>query len=77
MSAQERRRRLEEIDPWWAPSWLIVWQRHYASARTWRLAADGHVRWDDLVEDVVYEGVGLGRWVRAQRAGWAGLVEQQ
>ncbi|GAA2842927.1 DEAD/DEAH box helicase [Kitasatospora paracochleata] len=73
----ERRRQLEEIDPWWAPSWPIIWQRHYAAARMWWLAADGLVQWEDVGEDVVYEGVGLGRWVRVQRAGWDGLVEEQ
>ncbi|WP_285741052.1 helicase associated domain-containing protein, partial [Kitasatospora phosalacinea] len=44
----ERRRALEAIDPWWAPSWPITWQRSYAAARAWWLACDGVVDWPGL-----------------------------
>ncbi|MFE7530085.1 helicase associated domain-containing protein [Kitasatospora sp. NPDC057542] len=64
----ERRRALEEIDPWWCPVWLVTWQRAYATARLWWLACDGLVDWAVLPQDTVFEGEQLGRWVRAQRA---------
>ncbi|MFG2910945.1 Helicase associated domain protein [Kitasatospora sp. NPDC048286] len=75
--APERRAALEEIDPWWCPAWPIVWQRTYATARLWWLDTDGLVHWPTLPEDTVYEGEQLGRWVRAQRAGWSDLEEDQ
>lgn len=73
----ERRRALEEIDPWWCPAWPIVWQRTYAVARSWWLELDDVVDWTTLPLDTVYEGEQLGRWVQAQRAGWPGLEEDQ
>ncbi|MFE6872289.1 Helicase associated domain protein [Kitasatospora sp. NPDC057692] len=72
-----RRRLLEKIDPWWCPAWPITWQRTYAAARRWWLEADGRVDWVQLPEEVVFEGEPLGRWVRAQRAGWAELDQDQ
>ncbi|MFE5586386.1 Helicase associated domain protein [Kitasatospora sp. NPDC056531] len=75
--APQRRRALEEIDPWWCPTWPITWQRVYAVARQWWLEADGRVDWAVLPVDTVFEGEQLGRWVRAQRAGWLGLEEDQ
>ncbi|MER7671211.1 Helicase associated domain protein [Kitasatospora sp. NPDC096128] len=75
--APERRRALEEIDPFWCPVWPITWQRAYAVARLWWLEADGRVDWPSLPLETVYEGEQLGRWVRAQRAGWPGLEEDQ
>ncbi|MFE7528371.1 helicase associated domain-containing protein [Kitasatospora sp. NPDC057542] len=75
--APERRRALEEIDPWWCPTWPITWQRAYATARQWWLEADGRVDWAALSVDTVFEGEQLGRWVQAQRAGWPGLEEEQ
>ncbi|WP_344640995.1 DEAD/DEAH box helicase [Kitasatospora cystarginea] len=73
----ERRRALEEIDPWWCPAWPIVWQRTYAVARQWWLESDGLVDWTVLPVDTVFEGEQLGRWVQAQRAGWADLDQEQ
>ncbi|MDY0816253.1 DEAD/DEAH box helicase [Kitasatospora purpeofusca] len=73
----ERRRALEEIDPWWCPAWPITWQRAYATARLWWLDTDGLVDWARLPEDTVYEGEQLGRWVKAQRGGWPDLEENQ
>ncbi|MEV4561477.1 Helicase associated domain protein [Kitasatospora sp. NPDC049285] len=73
----ERRRALEEIDPWWCPAWPITWQRAYAAARAWWLEWDGEVDWAHLPESTVFEGEQLGRWVLAQRAGHPGLVEEQ
>ncbi len=76
--AAERRRALEEIDPFWCPAWPITWQRAYATARQWWLESDGRVDWTTLPLDTVYEGEQLGRWVQAQRAGWPALeVDQQ
>jgi hypothetical protein len=73
----ERRRVLEEIDPWWCPAWAITWQRAYAAARQWWLEADGRVDWTVLPQDTVFEGEQLGRWVQAQQAGWPGLEPEQ
>ncbi|RKT09226.1 helicase associated protein [Streptomyces sp. 1114.5] len=68
---------MEEIDPWWCPTWPITWQRTYAVARLWWLEADGQVDWTRLPEDTVFEGEQLGRWVKAQRGGWPGLEADQ
>ncbi|MQS17649.1 DEAD/DEAH box helicase [Streptomyces kaniharaensis] len=73
----ERRRALEEIDPWWCPAWPITWQRAYATARQWWLESDGRVDWTVLPVDTVFEGEQLGRWVQAQRAGWPELEADQ
>ncbi|MFI9366973.1 Helicase associated domain protein [Kitasatospora sp. NPDC053057] len=75
--APERRAALEEIDPWWCPAWPITWQRTYAVARQWWLEAGGRVDWAQLPVDTVFEGEQLGRWVKAQRAGWPGLEADQ
>ncbi|MFD7732155.1 Helicase associated domain protein [Kitasatospora phosalacinea] len=75
--APERRRALEEIDPWWCPTWPITWQRAYAAARSWWLEADGEPDWADLPESTLFEGEQLGRWVLAQRAGHPGLEAEQ
>ncbi|MFJ9461641.1 Helicase associated domain protein [Kitasatospora sp. NPDC101447] len=75
--AAERRRALEEIDPWWCPTWPITWQRAYATARLWWLDTDGQVDWTRLPLDTVFEGEQLGRWVQAQRAGWPDLEEDR
>ncbi|MER7850616.1 Helicase associated domain protein [Kitasatospora sp. NPDC096077] len=72
-----RRRQLEEIDPWWCPAWPITWQRSYATARRWWLEADGRVDWAQLSDEVVFEGEQLGQWVRAQRAVFAALDQEQ
>ncbi|MEV7217973.1 Helicase associated domain protein [Kitasatospora cineracea] len=72
-----RRAALEAIDPWWAPGWPIGWQRAYAAARMWWLASDGRVDWAALPVGTVFEGRALGRWVAAQRGGWAGLAVEQ
>ncbi|WP_030269811.1 DEAD/DEAH box helicase [Streptomyces sp. NRRL B-24484] len=75
--APGRRRALEEIDPFWCPSWPVVWQRGYATARMWWLAADGRVDWAALPPETVFEGEQLGRWIVAQRAGRPGLEADQ
>ncbi|WP_030277344.1 Helicase associated domain protein [Streptomyces sp. NRRL B-24484] len=64
---------MEEIDPWWCPTWPITWQRTYAVARMWWLEPDGQVDWAQLPEETVFEGEQFGRWVVAQRGGWPGL----
>ncbi|WP_329572917.1 DEAD/DEAH box helicase [Kitasatospora sp. NBC_01266] len=73
----DRRRALEEIDPWWCPTWPITWQRTYAVARLWWLESDGRVNWTQLPAETVFEGEQLGRWVHAQRASWPELAEEQ
>ncbi|WP_051811559.1 DEAD/DEAH box helicase [Kitasatospora sp. MBT63] len=75
--APERRRALEEIDPWWCPAWPIAWQRTYSAARQWWLESDGQVEWAELPESTVFEGEQLGRWVLAQRASHPGLETEQ
>nr|WP_179419861.1 DEAD/DEAH box helicase [Streptomyces sp. TLI_235] len=75
--APERRRALEEIDPFWCPTWPIIWQRIYSVARLWWLELDGQVDWAQLPEETVFEGEQLGRWVVAQRAGFPGLEQDQ
>ncbi|MFJ9777657.1 helicase associated domain-containing protein [Kitasatospora sp. NPDC101157] len=75
--APQRRTALEEIDPWWCPAWPITWQRTYATARQWWLECDGKVDWATLPVDTVFEGEQLGRWVKAQRAGWPELEADQ
>ncbi|MFI6158153.1 Helicase associated domain protein [Kitasatospora sp. NPDC051170] len=75
--APERRAALEEIDPFWCPAWPITWQRTYATARQWWLECDGKVDWATLPVDTVFEGEQLGRWVKAQRASWPELAEDQ
>jgi len=75
--APERRQALEEIDPWWCPTWPITWQRAWATARQWWLEADGQVDWAQLPKETVFESEQLGRWVLAQRAGWPGLETDQ
>ena len=75
--AAERRRALEEIDPWWCPAWPITWQRTYATARQCWLESDGRVDWAQLPAEMLFEGEQLGRWVQAQRAGFPGLEEDQ
>ncbi|MFE9427065.1 Helicase associated domain protein [Kitasatospora sp. NPDC006697] len=72
-----RRALLEAVDPWWCPEWPVTWQRCYAVARVWWLAAEGRVEWARLPVGTVFEGEQLGRWVREQRAAWAELVEEQ
>ncbi|MEV6207258.1 hypothetical protein [Kitasatospora sp. NPDC051914] len=68
---------MEEIDPWWCPSRPIVWQRIHGVARSWWLESDGQVDWAQLPEETMFEGEQLGRWVRAQRAGFAELDQEQ
>ncbi|WP_285740979.1 helicase associated domain-containing protein, partial [Kitasatospora phosalacinea] len=68
---------LEAIDPWWAPSWPITWQRSYAAARAWWLACDGVVDWPGLPVETAFEGEAIGRWVRTQRGAFAELAEEQ
>ncbi|GLW58143.1 DEAD/DEAH box helicase [Kitasatospora phosalacinea] len=75
--APERKAALEEIDPWWCPRWPVTWQRSYATARQWWLESDGRVDWAGLSVEREFEGEPLGRWVRAQRSGFAELDQEQ
>ncbi|MFI5534613.1 helicase associated domain-containing protein [Kitasatospora sp. NPDC051853] len=74
---QLHRRALEEIDPWWCPTWPITWQRAYTAARSWWLEANGEPDWAGMPESTLFEGEQLGRWVLAQRAGHPGLEAEQ
>ncbi|MFD8784790.1 hypothetical protein [Kitasatospora sp. NPDC059599] len=41
------------------------------------LESDGLADWAGLPVATEYEGKAIGRWVRAQRAGWAELDQEQ
>ncbi|MGW7347647.1 Helicase associated domain protein [Streptomyces sp. NPDC054854] len=72
--SQERREALEEIDPSWCPTWDIGWQRAFLLTRA-HLDAGGTMPLEP--GRVVVQGEDLGRWVRAQRLGWARLAWAQ
>jgi hypothetical protein len=73
-----RRAALEAIDPHWCPAWPIPWQRFYTTARLYAEAASRPINWaKEMTEETVVDGEPLGRWVQAQRAGWAELVDGQ
>ncbi|MFF2820916.1 hypothetical protein ACFVT9_35980 [Kitasatospora cineracea] len=61
-----RRAALEAIDPWWALSWPIAWQRTYAAARAWWLASDGRVDWLKFFRWLYRPGAGPSRAGAAQ-----------
>ncbi|MFI5682193.1 helicase associated domain-containing protein [Streptomyces cellulosae] len=71
---EERRERLEEIDPSGCPTWPVEWQRAFHLTRQ-HLEADGALPTGP--GDVVRQGEDLGRWVRAQRLGWDKLTTVQ
>ncbi|HBF82468.1 MAG TPA: helicase [Streptomyces sp.] len=72
--SDDRRQALEEVDPGWCPSWGTDWQRLF------RLAWN-HVKSGDTLPEkaglVVTDGEDLGKWVSAQRAGFAKLTSTQ
>ncbi|MGW7257363.1 Helicase associated domain protein [Streptomyces sp. NPDC054834] len=72
--SEERREQLEEIDPAWCPAWPVEWQRRFHLTRL-HLAEGG--RLPVAPGEAVRQGEDLGRWVRAQRLGWAGLTAGQ
>ncbi|MEE1826310.1 helicase associated domain-containing protein [Streptomyces sp. BE20] len=70
--APERRRALEEIDPWWCRC-----GRSPASAPTRPPGCGGWTPTAWSTGLPYPESEQLGRWVQAQRAGWPGLEEDQ
>ncbi|MEU8926978.1 Helicase associated domain protein [Kitasatospora sp. NPDC048545] len=73
----DKRRRLEEIDPWWNPTWPVTWQRAYVAARAWWLECDGRVDWPALPADTEFEGEQLGKFIARVRAEWPTLEQDQ
>ncbi|MEU0940968.1 helicase associated domain-containing protein, partial [Embleya sp. NPDC005971] len=60
----ERRRALEELDPWWKPDgWTIAWQRAANEVRLY-LARGGAL--DELVPGHIAGGEDIGRWAQRQ-----------
>lgn len=72
--SQERRERLEDIDPSWCPAWPVAWQRCFHLVRL-HLEAGGTL--PTAPGEAVRQGEDLGRWVRAQRLGWDRLTTAQ
>ncbi|MCY0946319.1 DEAD/DEAH box helicase [Streptomyces antarcticus] len=70
----DRRTALAEIDPGWCPEWTIDWQRAVRLAQR-HVAGGGALPKGPgfLVED----GEDLGRWIAAQRQGFAKLTGEQ
>jgi superfamily II DNA or RNA helicase len=71
---ESRRKRLEEVDPWWNPPWPIAWQRAYRIAHA-HTANGGTLT--DLHDGHLINGEDIGRWAREQRAQWADLGAQR
>ena len=74
MITQERREALEDIDPSWCPAWPVDWQRAFHLARLHREAVGALPVGPGTA---VVQGEDLGRWVRAQQAGWGKLSAAQ
>ncbi|MFH8805589.1 helicase associated domain-containing protein [Streptomyces sp. NPDC017936] len=72
--SEERRGRLEDIDPSWCPAWPVEWQRCFHLVRQ-HLEAGGMLPTSS--GDVVRQGEDLGRWVRSVRLGWDKLTGVQ
>ncbi|MFJ3670349.1 Helicase associated domain protein [Streptomyces sp. NPDC090106] len=72
--SDERRERLEDIDPAWCPGWPVEWQRAFHLTRL-HLDAAGSLPTEPGL--VLRQGEDLGRWVRAQRLGFGGLTTVQ
>jgi hypothetical protein len=72
--SEERREQLEDIDPAWCPSWPVIWQRCFHLTRH-HLETGGELPMRPGA--VVRQGEDLGRWVKAQRLGWAQLTTAQ
>jgi len=69
----ERRADLAGIDPWWCPAWPLAWQRTFRVALA-HTEAGGTL---DLPDGHLVLGEDVGRWARAQQAGWADLSGEQ
>ncbi|MET9658615.1 helicase associated domain-containing protein [Streptomyces sp. NPDC006510] len=71
---EARRDELDAIDPGWCPVWDTTWQRCYRLVHN-HIQAVATV--PTTAGTVVVQGEGLGRWVTAQRNGWAQLLAAQ
>ncbi|MER6502578.1 helicase associated domain-containing protein [Streptomyces sp. NPDC001455] len=71
---QERQGELDAIDPGWCPAWDTTWQRCYRLVQN-HVQAGGTL--PTTAGTVVVHGEDLGRWIAAQRHGWAKLVAAQ
>ncbi|MFE4023084.1 Helicase associated domain protein [Streptomyces sp. NPDC059101] len=72
--ATERRGALERIDPYWNPTWPLVWQQRYAALAV--VLADGATL-AEILPGVAVGGQDIGTWLHAQRQGWEQLGEGQ
>ncbi|MCK7628154.1 Helicase associated domain protein [Streptomyces sp. RS10V-4] len=72
--ATERRGALERIDPYWNPTWPLVWQQRYAALAV--VLADGATL-AEILPGVTVGGQDIGTWLHAQRQGWEQLSEEQ
>ncbi|MFE2036209.1 helicase associated domain-containing protein [Streptomyces scopuliridis] len=72
--SSERGEQLEEIDASWCPAWPVTWQRCFHPTR---LHLDTGGTLPTTAGEIVHRGEDLGRWVRAQRLGWARLTGAQ
>ncbi|MFE2499316.1 helicase associated domain-containing protein [Streptomyces scopuliridis] len=72
--SSERGEQLEEIDASWCPAWPVTWQRCFHPTRL-HLETGGTL--PTTAGEIVHRGEDLGRWVRAQRLGWARLTGAQ
>ncbi|WP_102922626.1 DEAD/DEAH box helicase [Streptomyces noursei] len=72
--ATERREALERIDPYWNPTWPLVWQQRYATLAV--VLADGATL-AEILPGVAVGGQDIGTWLHAQRQGWEQLSEEQ
>ncbi|MFC7891900.1 Helicase associated domain protein [Streptomyces sp. NPDC057381] len=72
--SEERRARLEDIDPAWCPAWSVDWQRCFHLLRL-HLEAGGELPMGPGT--VVRQGEDLGRWVRTVRLAWDRLTTVQ
>ncbi|MGV4988868.1 helicase associated domain-containing protein [Streptomyces sp. NRAIS4] len=70
----ERREKLEDIDPSWYPAWPVEWQRAFHLVRQ-HLKAGGALPMEPGT--VVHQGEDLGRWVRSVWLGCDKLTAMQ
>ncbi|MBQ0867343.1 DEAD/DEAH box helicase [Streptomyces sp. RK75] len=72
--AENRRQRLEAIDPDWSPAWSVSWQRHYAKAR-WLISQGATL--PELQPGVSLGGDDIGTWLAEQPTVWNALTKGQ
>ncbi|WP_327687017.1 helicase associated domain-containing protein [Streptomyces sp. NBC_00467] len=74
--AARRGELLAAIDPDWRPAWSVDWQRHYATLKGLLTSGNG-LNGVGEVPGAMVHGMDLGRWLDAQRQGWARLSKGQ